>query len=178
MHALRVWSEPSVGSEPWGDFVYETPFGSGMFRFIQNGSRDYECLQAASRSRWRCVGPFGVVSIGQTMQVEGYRYPMWTAGNINPGLPRPRSLSYRTVLGRRLWCLRFDTSLVFCLTKTGQLAFETTGVAKAGQFELLSITLAVSTSAFVMPAKPTRVRTESFPNICGRQACPSPGIGM
>jgi hypothetical protein len=44
---VRVWSEPPVGSDPEGDFVYEAPFGRGIFRFIQTGNGDCECLRAA-----------------------------------------------------------------------------------------------------------------------------------
>jgi hypothetical protein len=112
------------------------------------------------------------------MQVEGYRYPMWMAGNINPDLPHALSLSYQTVFARRLWCLKFDTNTVFCLTRTGQLAFDSSGAVNARQFDLLSLTLGLTKSAFVLPAKPTRVKVGWFPNLSGRQQCPSPGIGM
>jgi hypothetical protein len=82
------------------------------------------------------------------------------------------------VLGRRLSCLKSDSYAVFCLAKTGQLAFDTSGAVNARQFDLLSLTMTVSKSAFSLPAKPTRVQLGWFPNLCRPQDCPSPGVGM
>ena len=99
-----VWSEPVVGSDPEGNFVYEAPFGSATFRFIKDGrGKYYECLRAASRKPWRCVGPFGSLSVGESMWVEGYRMPMFVTENLSTNLTG--RLSHRTILGRRLWCL-------------------------------------------------------------------------
>jgi hypothetical protein len=104
LHDFRIWSEPPVGSDVWGNFVYEAPFGSGTFRFIENGRDDYECLRAAPEDKWSCVGPYYPTSNDGIMQVEGYRYPMWVAGEMTTALGPPLTLSYRVVLGRRLWC--------------------------------------------------------------------------
>jgi len=126
--SFAVWSEPAVGSDPEGNFVFETPFGRGTFRFIQTGNGDYECLGTEPRRAWKCVGPFGPQSIGQIMLVEGYRMPMWVMENLSTNILGPLVLSHRTVLGRRLWCLNVlniqAEGVVLCLTKTGQLAFD------------------------------------------------------
>jgi len=118
LRSFRVWHEPVVGSGPEGNFVHETPFGQGTFRFIKNGrGKYYECLRAAPRRPWRCVGPFGPQSIGQGMQVEGYRLPMWVAENLTTGLPGPLVLFQRTALGRRLWCLNIQAESSLCARK-------------------------------------------------------------
>ena len=45
LHNFRALSEPPVGSDSEGNFVYEAPFGRGTFRFIQKKNGDYECLE-------------------------------------------------------------------------------------------------------------------------------------
>ena len=177
---FRVWSEPPVGSDSEGNFVYEAPFGRGTFRFIQNGGDDYECLRAVPQSAWRCVGPYHPIFNEEVMQVEGYRYPMWVAGEMTLGLSPPLALSRRVVLGRRLWCLHIhDVSLV-CITKMGQLAFDAISGTSGGNFrqvELVSLALISSKSAFVLPARPTPWNRESF-DLCGKSQCPTPGISF
>jgi hypothetical protein len=179
VYDFRVWSEPAVGSDPEGNFVYESPFGRGTFRFIQTGNGDYECLRAAPRRVWKCVGPFGPQTIGQGMLVEGYRMPMVLAEDLSTGLVGPLVLSHRTVLGRRLWCLNvlnitFEGFL--CLTKTGQLAFDDKLFIGPRELELVSLVLTESKSAFLLPAKPKPWRGELLPNLCGKVQCPSLGM--
>jgi hypothetical protein len=177
---FTVWSEPAVGSEPEGNFVFEAPFGRGTFRFIQTGDGDYECLQAASRSAWRCVGPFRPQTIGQIMQVEGYRLPMFVTGNLSTNMLGPLVLSHRTVLGRRLWCLNVlnvqAEGVVLCLTSTGQLAFDAEWFVGSSQLELVSLALTESRSAFLLPAKPKPWTGPLLPNLCGEVQCPSLGV--
>jgi hypothetical protein len=179
VHNFRVWSEPAVGSDPEGNFVFESPFGRGTFRFLQTGNGDYECLQAAPRRAWKCVGPFGPQSIGQIMLVEGYRMPVVVAEDLSTGLVGPLVLSDRTVLGRRLWCLNvlnitFEGFL--CLTKTGQLAFDDKLFIGPRELELVSLMPTESKSAFLLPAKPKPWRGELLPNLCGKVQCPSLGM--
>jgi hypothetical protein len=78
---FRIWSQPAVGSDPEGFFVYEAPFKSGEWRYI-SGKHQYECLQAAPQKAWRCIGPVFPQSIGQFQEVEGYRLPMYLASII------------------------------------------------------------------------------------------------
>ncbi len=173
--SFAVWSEPMVGSDPEGNFVYEAPFGSATFRFIKDGrGKYYECLRAASRKPWRCVGPFGSLSVGESMWVEGYRMPMFVTENLSTNLTG--RLSHRTILGRRLWCLNVQPNGVLCLTKTGQLAFDAKWFVGSSQLELVSLALTESKSAFLLPAKPTRWRQAVLPNLCGKLQCPSPGM--
>ena len=175
---FRVWSEPPVGSDPEGNFVYEAPFGRGTFRFIQNGDGDYECLETAPRRAWKCVGPFGPQSIGQVMQVEGYRLPMWVTENLSTNIIGPLVLFYRTVLGRRLWCLNIQFEGFLCLTKTGQLGFADKLFIGSRQLELVSLVLTESKSAFLPPAKPKPWSGQVLPNVylCGTVWCGSPGL--
>ena len=173
--SFTVWSEPVVGSDPEGNFVYEAPFGSATFRFIKDGrGKYYECLRVASRKPWRCVGPFGSLSVGESMWVEGYRMPMFVTENLSTNLTG--RLSHRTILGRRLWCLNVQPNGVLCLTKTGQLAFDAKWFVGSSQLELVSLALTESKSAFLLPAKPTRWRQAVLPNLCGKLQCPSPGM--
>jgi hypothetical protein len=177
--SFRVWSEPAVGSDPEGNFVYESQFGRGTFRFIQTGNGDYECLRTAPRRAWKCVGPFRPQSIGQSMQVEGYRLPMWVAQNLGTGVLGPLVLSHRTVLGRRLWCLNIlniQAEGVLCLTKTGQLAFDAKWFIGPRQLELVSLVLTESKSAFLLPAKPKPWTGPVLPNLCGKVQCPLMGL--
>ena len=177
LRSFRVWHEPVVGSGPEGNFVHETPFGQGTFRFIKNGrGKYYECLRAAPRRPWRCVGPFGPQSIGQGMQVEGYRLPMWVAENLTTGLPGPLVLFHRTALGRRLWCLNIQAESSLCLTKTGQLALDAKWFVGSSQLELVSLALTESKSAFLLPARPTPWGQGVLPNLCGKRQCPSLGM--
>ena len=173
--SFTVWSEPVVGSDPEGNFVYEAPFGSATFRFIKDGrGKYYECLRVASRKPWRCVGPFGSLSVGESMWVEGYRMPMFVTENLSTNLTG--RLSHRTILGRRLWCLNVQPNGVLCLTKTGQLAFDAKWFVGSSQLELVSLALTESKSAFLLPAKPTPWRQAVLPNLCGKLQCPSPGM--
>ena len=173
--SFTVWSEPAVGSDPDGNFVYEAPFGSATFRFIKDGrGKYYECLRAASRKPWRCVGPFGSLSVGESMWVEGYRMPMFVTENLSTNLTG--RLSHRTILGRRLWCLNVQPNGVLCLTKTGQLAFDAKWFVGSSQLELVSLVLTESKSAFLLPAKPEPWRQAVLPNLCGKLQCPSPGM--
>jgi photosystem II stability/assembly factor-like uncharacterized protein len=179
VYDFRVWSEPAVGSFPEGNFVYESPFGRGTFRFIQTGrGDDYECLEMAPRRTWRCVGPFGPQTVGQIMLVEGYRMPMWVMENLTTSVVGP-VLSHRTVLRRRLWCLSIvnvQAEGVLCLTKTGQLAFDAKRFVGSSQLELVSLVLTASKSAFLLPAKPKPWTGAVLPNLCGKLQCPSPGM--
>jgi len=176
---FRVWSEPPVGSDPEGNFVYEAPFGRGTFLFIRNGNGDYECLRTAFRRAWKCVGPFGPQSIGQSMQVEGYRMPMWVMENLSANILGPLVSSHRTVLGRRLWCLNIlniQAEGVLCLTKTGQLALVEKWFVGRRQLELVSLVLTESKSAFLLPARPKPWTGPVLPNLCGKFQCPSMGL--
>jgi len=147
--SFAVWSEPMVGSDSEGNFVYEAPFGSATFRFIKDGrGKYYECLRAASRKPWRCVGPFASLSVGESMWVEGYRMPMFVTENLSTNLTG--RLSHRTILGRRLWCLNVQPEGFLCLTKTGQLAFDAKWFVGSSQLELASLALAESRSAFLL----------------------------
>jgi hypothetical protein len=179
--SFAVWSEPAVCSDPEGNFVYETPFGRGTFRFIQTGrGGDYECLETAPRRAWKCVGPFGPQSIGQIMQVEGYRMPMWVMENLSTNILGPLVLSHRTVLGRRLWCLNIlniqAEGVVLCLTKTGQLAFDAEWFVGSSRLELVSLALTESKSVFPLPAKPKPWTGPLLPNLWGKVQCPSMGL--
>ena len=152
--------KPPVGSDPEGNFVYEAPFGRGTFLFIRNGNGGLRsaCERPFGRSRaWKCVGPFGPQSIGQSMQVEGYRMPMWVMENLSANILGPLVSSHRTVLGRRLWCLNIlniQAEGVLCLTKTGQLALVEEVVRLLPPVELVSLVLTESKSAFLLPARP------------------------
>jgi hypothetical protein len=173
--SFTVWSEPAVGSDPDGNFVYEAPFGSATFRFIKDGrGKYYECLRAASRKPWRCVGPFGSLSVGESMWAEGYRMPMWVVQNLSANLTD--RLSHRTIVWRRLWCLNVQPEGVLCLTKTGQLAFDAKWFVGSSQLELASLALTESRSAFLLPARPKPWRQAVLPNLCGKLQCPSPGM--
>ncbi len=77
---FSLWYEPTGAEPDNSSFVYEAAFAHGTFRFIKNRSGDYECLRASPSSVWRCVGPFGPQSIGQFQQVDGYRLPIFAAG--------------------------------------------------------------------------------------------------
>ena len=176
LHNFRVWSEPPVGSDSEGNFVYEAPFGRGTFRFIQKKNGDYECLRTAPGRSWKCVGPFGAQSIMQTQQVEGYRMPMWIMEyDLTTDLVGPLVLFHRTLFGRRLWCLNQESEGVLCLTKTGQLAFDDK-LFIGGQLELVSLVLTESKSAYLLPAKPKPWRGQVLPNLCGKVQCPSIGL--
>jgi photosystem II stability/assembly factor-like uncharacterized protein len=180
VYDFRVWSEPAVGSFPEGNFVYESPFGRGTFRFIQTGrGGDYECLEMAPRTAWKCVGPFGPQTVGQIMLVEGYRLPMVVAEDLSAGLVGPLGLSHRAVLGRRLWCLNVANNTfagVLCLTKTGQLAFDDKLFIGPRELELVSLELTGSKSVFLLPARPKPWMGELLPNLCGKVQCPSLGM--
>ena len=172
---FRIWSEPAVGKEHEGNFVYEATFRRGTFRFIQNRKGDYECLRLSPKSAWKCVGPFGPKSIGQIMTIEGYRLPLFIAGQIDDGLAAPLVFFHKTVLGRRLWCLNVRSEGYLCLNKTGQLAL-VSSLFVSGQLEAVSLTLNPSTAAFVPPAKPTPWTKDVLPNLCGAVQCPSNGM--
>jgi len=169
--------EPTSTDPENSSFVYEAAFGHGTFRFIKNRRGDYECLRASLSSAWRCVGPFGLQSIGQFQQVDGYRLPIFAAENIATNLVGPLALFHKTVLGRDLWCLSIQAEGYLCLTKTGQLALAS-DMFVSGQLEAVSLALNPSTSAFVPPAKPMPWNKGVLPNqyLCGTPFCASQGL--
>jgi hypothetical protein len=112
------------------------------------------------------------------MQVEGYRLPMWVTENLSTNIIGPLVLFYRTVLGRRLWCLNIQFEGFLCLTKTGQLGFADKLFIGSRQLELVSLVLTESKSAFLPPAKPKPWSGQVLPNVylCGTVWCGSPGL--
>lgn len=173
---FRIWSERAVGSDAEGNFVYEAPFDHGTFRFIQHGRDDYQCLEPAPQTAWKCTGPLHAVFNEQQMQVEEYRYPMWITGQMTLGLATPLSFSHRSVLGHSVWCVNIESESLICLTKTGQLGLDASLGGSYEQVELVSLTLASSKSAFLLPARPTLAKNEILSDRCGTSYCPSPGL--
>jgi hypothetical protein len=174
---FKVWSEPEIPNKTQGDFIYQTQLRSGTFRFVRTHGTDYECVQATVKAKWRCVGPYMPDSIGQIMQVESYRLPMWVGEQIvSDDFSPPLRLFYRVVRGQRLWCLSLDDGGVWCLARSGQFVYSRDPPGYSNQMEVVSLSLSYSRRIFVLPAKPQPLREGGPPIICdGSPWCPSPG---
>jgi hypothetical protein len=177
---FQVWVEPEIPNKTQGDFVYQTQLHRGTFRFVRTHGTDYECVQATTTSKWKCVGPYLPTFIGAQMQVEGYRLPMWVGEQIvSDDFAPPLRLSYRIVRGQRLWCLSLDDGGIWCLARSGQFVYSKDPPANgpSNRMEAESLLLSYSRQIFVLPAKPLRLKVpDAPPIICdGSSWCPSPG---
>ena len=118
-------------------------------------------------------------SIGQIMQVESYRLPMWVGEQIvSDGFAKPLKLLHRVVRGQRLMCLRLDDGGVWCLARSGQFVYSQDPPVDGfgNQMEAVSLSLSYSEQIFDLPAKPQSLKEGGPPIICdGSPWCPSPG---
>ena len=177
LRSFRVWYEPVVGSGPEGNFVHETPFGQGTFRFIKNGrgqvlrvpargpSETVEMRGAVRSAEHRARHAGRGIPVAHVGRGEPHYRPPWPAGLV----PTNRARATPVVSehpGRKL---------SLC-TKTGQLALDAKWFVGSSQLELVSLALTESKSAFLLPARPTPWGQGVLPNLCGKRQCPSLGM--
>ena len=69
---FQVWSEPEVPNKTQGDFVYQSAFGHGTFRYIRKHGVDYACVQRTAKSLGNASDRMSPIPLGKSCRSNSF----------------------------------------------------------------------------------------------------------